>query len=51
MNKEDFFKAYTKGKEDTINKIKKFIEQESKFMPDVHVDQLLDRLVKFIKEL
>lgn len=34
-----------------IETIKKFIDKESKFLPDIHSDILLDRLAKLIKEI
>lgn len=34
-----------------IEMIKKFIDKESKFIPDIHADMLLDRLAKLIKEI
>ena len=46
-----FEKGFNKGKEVVVKQIEKFIEDESKFIPDIHSDALLDRLVKFIKKL
>jgi len=44
-------KEYEKGKKDVINKVLEFVEEECEFLPDIHSDNLLDRLVKFIKNL
>lgn len=46
-----FMKGYEKGKKETVEKVLKFVEDESEFMLDVHTDSLLDRLVKIIKKL
>ena len=43
--------GYEEGKKETIDKLIKFVDNESKFMPDIHTDKLLDRLVNFIKKL
>lgn len=34
-----------------IARLKKFIDNESKFIADIHSDSLLDRLAKLIKEI
>lgn len=34
-----------------IEKLKTFIDKESKFIADIHSDSLLDRLAKLIKEI
>ena len=44
-------REYDKGKRENIEKILKFVDEESEFCPDVHHDMLLDRLVKFIKKI
>lgn len=46
-----FMKGYGKGKKEIVEKVLKFVEDESEFMLDVHTDSLLDRLVKFIKKI
>ena len=46
-----FWTGFEKGKKHILDKIYKFVEQESEFMADTHSDMLLDRLVKFIKKL
>lgn len=51
MNSKGYAMGCDKGKQDTIEKILKFVDEESKFLPDIHSDALLDRLVKFIKKL
>lgn len=50
-NSKGFTFGYEEGKKDTIEKILKFVDKESEFLPDIHSDALLDRLVKFIKKL
>ena len=51
INNEYFWIGYFKGKKEIIKKVLKFVEQEEEFLPDIHIDALLDRLVKFIKNL
>jgi hypothetical protein len=46
-----FMKGYDKGKKEIVEKLLKFVDNESEFLPDVHIDALLDRLVKFIKKI
>ena len=43
--------GFSKGKKNIIDKILKFVEEESRFIPDIHSDALLDRLVKFVKKI
>lgn len=51
-NKDDlFWQGFVKGKKFIISKVLKFIDEESEFLPDIHSDALLDRLVKFIKKI
>ena len=40
-----------KGKEIVIKQVLKFVDEECKFIADIHSDSLLDRLVKIIKNL
>lgn len=42
--------GYEQGKNDVIKQVLKFVDDESKFIPNVHSDTLLDRLVKMIKK-
>lgn len=46
-----FFQGYEQGKKDIVKKILKFVDEESEFIPDIHSDTLLDRLVKFVKDI
>ena len=50
-NLEIFMIGFSKGKKNIIDKILKFVEEESRFIPDIHSDALLDRLVKFVKKI
>lgn len=43
--------GYEQGKKDIIQKILKFVDNECEFIPNVHSDSLLDRLVDFIKNI
>lgn len=51
-NKDNsFWQGFVKGKKFITSKVLKFIDEESEFLPDIHIDYLLDRLVKFIKKI
>ena len=39
------------GKELVIKQVLKFVDEECRFIVDIHSDSLLDRLVKIIKKL
>ena len=43
--------GYEQGKKQALEQILKFVEEESKFIPNVHSDTLLDRLVKEVKKI
>lgn len=48
---EVYWCGFENGKKQVISKILKFVDKESEFLPDIHSDALLDRLVSFIKEM
>ena len=51
-NKDNsFWQGFVKGKKFITSKVLKFVDKESEFLPDIHSDALLDRLVKFIKKI
>ena len=51
IEEKAFWQGYTKGKQDTIKKIKEFVNEECEFIPDITSDKLLDRLVELIKKI
>lgn len=51
VDEDSYWLGYFKCKKDIELKIEKFIEDESKFLPDIHSDKLLDRLANFIKKI
>lgn len=51
IDSKSFWIGYSKGKKNAIEKIRKFIEEESEFLPDVHTDGLLDRLANVLKKI
>lgn len=50
-NSKGFLMGCEQGKKETIEKILKFVDKECEFIPDKHSDSLLDRLVKFVKNI
>ena len=51
LESSSFFVGYEKGKEKVKKEILNFVDKESEFLPDIHSDALLDRLVKLVKNL
>ena len=48
---DSYWLGYYRCKKDIVNKLLRFVDKESKFIPDIHSDKLLDRFVEFIKKI
>lgn len=51
MQSKSYIMGYNKGKKEVLDAVKNFIDKESKFLPDIHSDALLDRLVDLLKKI
>lgn len=51
LDEKSFWQGFNKGKQVVLQKILKFVDNECEFIPNVHSDALLDRLVDFVKKL